>query len=126
MDGVSAEPSPQALNERTVLVSIMAANNEVGDVNPIAEIGKLCHDRGVVFHTDAAQAVGKIAVDVRARLRRPAQFVRTQNLRTERGSALLVRRRDPQVRLDRSSTGRARARRCGAGRRQCRSSWGWV
>ncbi len=44
----------------------MAANNEVGAINPIAEIGRLCHDRGVIFHTDAAQAVGKIPLDVHA------------------------------------------------------------
>ena len=54
------------LTDRTVLVSIMAANNEVGAINPIAEIGRLCHDRGVIFHTDAAQAVGKMPLDVHA------------------------------------------------------------
>ena len=44
----------------------MAANNEVGTINPIGEIGRLCHDRGILFHTDATQAVGKIPLDVRA------------------------------------------------------------
>ena len=60
-----------ALTDRTVLVSVMAANNEVGTINPIGEIGRLCRERGIVFHTDAAQAVGKsrwtssaIAVDL--------------------------------------------------------------
>ncbi len=51
----------------------MAANNEVGTINPIGEIGRLCHERGVLFHTDATQAVGKIPVDVRRDGDRPAQ-----------------------------------------------------
>jgi cysteine desulfurase len=50
--------------KRTILVSIMAANNEIGVLQPIAEIGKMCRERGVLFHTDAVQAVGKIPVDV--------------------------------------------------------------
>ncbi len=53
-----------ALTDQTVLVSVMAASNEVGTLNPIAEIGRLCHERGVVFHTDATQAIGKIPLDV--------------------------------------------------------------
>jgi cysteine desulfurase len=55
-----------ALTPRTILVSIMAANNESGTVNPIAAIGAVCRERGVLFHTDAVQAVGKIAIDVKA------------------------------------------------------------
>src|SRR5881227_3263364 len=50
----------QAINDATILVSIMAANNETGVLQPIAEIGELCRQRGVIFHTDAAQALGKI------------------------------------------------------------------
>jgi cysteine desulfurase len=55
-----------ALEERTVLVSVMAAHNEIGVIQPIAEIGAMCRARGVLFHTDAAQAVGKIPIDVDA------------------------------------------------------------
>ena len=55
-----------ALTERTVLVSLMAANNEVGMLNPVAEIAALCSSRGVIFHTDAAQAFGKVPFDVRS------------------------------------------------------------
>jgi cysteine desulfurase len=55
-----------AMNEKTALVSIMAANNEIGVIQPIAEIGRLCRERGVLFHTDAAQAAGKIVLDVEA------------------------------------------------------------
>jgi cysteine desulfurase len=54
-----------AVVDDTVLVSIMAANNEIGVVQPLEEIGALCRERGVLFHTDAAQAVGKIPLDVR-------------------------------------------------------------
>jgi cysteine desulfurase len=54
----------RALEDKTILVSIMAANNEIGVLQPIAEIGKLCRERGVIFHTDATQAVGKMPVDV--------------------------------------------------------------
>lgn len=54
----------RALRPDTVLVSLMAANNEVGTLQPVSEIGALCRDRGIVFHTDAVQAVGRIPVDV--------------------------------------------------------------
>ncbi len=54
----------QAITEQTVLVSVMFANNEVGTIQPIAEIGKMCRERGVCFHTDAVQAVGKLPIDV--------------------------------------------------------------
>ena len=55
-----------AMSEDTILITIMAANNETGVLQPIAEIGKLCRERDVVFHTDAAQAAGKIPIDVGA------------------------------------------------------------
>ena len=54
----------KAIEDKTILVTVMAANNEIGVLQPIAEIGKLCRERGVIFHTDAAQAVGKIPLDV--------------------------------------------------------------
>jgi cysteine desulfurase len=53
-----------AVNDATILVTIMAANNETGVLQPIPEIGKLCRDHGVIFHSDAAQAIGKIPIDV--------------------------------------------------------------
>jgi cysteine desulfurase len=63
---VSPEQVREAITDRTVLVSIMAANSEVGTIEPIEEIGAIARERGVLFHTDATQAVGKIPVDVEA------------------------------------------------------------
>jgi cysteine desulfurase len=63
---VSPEALAEALTDRTVLVSIMAANNEIGTLEPIAECAKVCRDRGVRFHTDAVQAIGSVPVDVDA------------------------------------------------------------
>jgi cysteine desulfurase len=61
---IDPESIAAAINDRTVLVSVMAANNEVGTLNPVGAIGRLCRDRGVVFHTDATQAVGKVPLKV--------------------------------------------------------------
>lgn len=63
---VRAEAVEAALRPDTTLVSVMLANNEIGTINPIGEIGALCKARGVLFHTDAAQAVGRLPVDVEA------------------------------------------------------------
>jgi cysteine desulfurase len=63
---IHLEDLESAIGPDTILVSVMAANNEIGTLQPLREIGRLCKDRGVVFHTDAAQAAGKIPLDVRA------------------------------------------------------------
>ncbi|MGD0234056.1 MAG: cysteine desulfurase family protein [Syntrophorhabdales bacterium] len=63
---VSAEQLAAALGEKTCLVSIVAANNETGSLQPIEELARIARDKGVLFHTDAVQAVGKIPVDVQA------------------------------------------------------------
>ncbi|MEZ4509728.1 MAG: cysteine desulfurase NifS [Eubacteriales bacterium] len=63
---VSADSVASALRDDTVLVSVMFANNEVGSINPIAEIGKICREKGVLFHTDAVQATGHVPIDVNA------------------------------------------------------------
>ena len=61
---VTAEMVRGALREDTILVTIMRANNEIGTINEIPEIGKLCHEKGIIFHTDATQWVGKMPTDV--------------------------------------------------------------
>jgi cysteine desulfurase len=63
---VDPDDVARAITPQTVLVSIMHANNEVGTIQPVAEMGRIAHARGVLFHTDAAQSVGKIATDVNA------------------------------------------------------------
>ncbi len=63
---ISAEQLREAIRPDTVLVSIMFANNEIGTVNPIAELGAVCKEKGVLFHVDAVQAVGTLPIDVKA------------------------------------------------------------
>lgn len=63
---VKPEDLAAAIREDTTLVTIMYANNEIGTIQPISELAKICHDKGVIFHTDAVQAVGHVAIDVKA------------------------------------------------------------
>ncbi len=63
---VTPEDVAAAIREDTALVTIMFVNNEIGTIQPIGEIGKVCHEKGVLFHTDAVQAVGHVPVDVKA------------------------------------------------------------
>lgn len=62
---VRAEDVANAIHEKTCLVTIMTANNEIGTIQPVAEIGKICRKKGVAFHTDAVQAVGHIPINVK-------------------------------------------------------------
>lgn len=62
---INVEDVKNAITDKTAIVSIMYANNEIGTIQPIEEIAKVCHEKGVIFHTDAVQAVGNVEIDVK-------------------------------------------------------------
>lgn len=88
-----------ALTRETILVSVMTAHNEIGVIQPIAEIGRICRERGVLFHTDAVQAIGKIPVDVEA-MDVDLMSINAHKLYGPKGiGALYVRKRKPVIAL---------------------------
>jgi cysteine desulfurase len=89
----------KAIRPDTILVSVMAANNEIGVLQPLAEIGAICRQHQVLFHTDAAQAIGKIPLDVQA-MKIDLMSLTAHKVYGPKGiGALYVRRRNPRVQL---------------------------
>ncbi|HHP7230399.1 MAG TPA: cysteine desulfurase family protein, partial [Xenococcaceae cyanobacterium] len=89
----------KAIRSDTILVSVMAANNEIGVLQPLSEIGAICHQHQVLFHTDAAQAIGKIPLDVQ-QMNLDLMSLTAHKLYGPKGiGALYVRRRNPRVKL---------------------------
>jgi cysteine desulfurase len=96
---IDLEMLKEAITDKTILVSIMYANNELGVIQPVREIGKICRERGVLFHTDGVQAIGKVPINVNAD-NIDMMSISAHKMYGPKGvGALYVRRRNPRVQI---------------------------
>lgn len=96
---VSPDDVRNAITDKTILISIMLANNEIGSINPIREIGKIAKEKGILFHCDATQGVGKIPVDVQEMGIDLMSFTAHKIYGPKGVGALYVRKKAPRVRI---------------------------
>jgi cysteine desulfurase len=96
---IDPEAINAAITDKTILISIMMANNEIGVIQPVAEIGKIAKEKGVIFHCDATQGVGKIPVDVQAMGIDLMSFSAHKIYGPKGIGALYVRKKNPRVRI---------------------------
>lgn len=96
---ITLEQLEKAIRPDTILVSVMWVNNEIGVIQPIAEIGELCRERGIIFHCDAAQAVGKVEIDLQ-KTKIDLLTITAHKVYGPKGIGALYVRRRPRVRLE--------------------------
>jgi len=96
---VNPDDVRNAITDKTILISIMLANNEIGTINPVAEIGKIAKEKGILFHCDATQGVGKIPVDVQSMGIDLMSFTSHKIYGPKGVGALYVRKKNPRVRI---------------------------